>query len=142
MLKHQETSEPETSEVIRLAQQMYERDRTEQARQSSLMAAAEEVGIPSEYLTKATAQLKSRQIGLTPLASLQAERTRKPALLALALALLLGVSLLFSLTFVRSVARSPAVPIMETAPAALAQPAAPSSVPQPLPPTPPSANGG
>jgi hypothetical protein len=142
MLKHQETSEPETSEVIRVAQQMYERDRAEKERQSSLMAAAEEVGIPSEYLTKATAHLKARQIHSTPLTSVQAQRARKPALLALALALAVGILLLFSITYIRSESRSPAVAILESPPPVLPQPAGPSLAPQAAPPRPPSVDGG
>jgi tetratricopeptide (TPR) repeat protein len=52
--------EPSESEVISLAQQLLERDRAVQSRQSSLVAAAEEVGIPADYMAQATAQLRAQ----------------------------------------------------------------------------------
>src|SRR5204862_120590 len=56
-----ELPEAESSEVIRLAQQLYERDQAENARRESLLAAAEEVGLPREYLVRAAAEIQARR---------------------------------------------------------------------------------
>src|SRR5687768_1770375 len=113
MLQRQELQEPETSEVVRLAQQMYERDRSEQERQSSLAAAAEEMGIPSEYLEKAAAQLKARSIPVTQQQSL-AQRSPVAVFVALAMGLMVAVILGFFLTYAR--AQTPAPPVMVAPP--------------------------
>src|SRR5687767_7589769 len=104
-VQHQEIEEPPTSEVVRLAQQLYERDRAEQERHSSLAAAAEEMGIPSQYLDKAAAQLKARRsvVAQQPLV----QRRPVAAVLVLAFSLMLGVFLLFFLTYARTQAPPP-----------------------------------
>lgn len=99
-LQHQEVQEPDTSEVIRLAQQMYERDRLETERRSSLAAAAEEMGIPAEYLAKAAAQLKTRQVTVP---TQRLSRSKTATIVALALGVLMAVLMSFLLTTVRAV---------------------------------------
>ena len=134
-LQHQETQEPPTSEVVRLAQQMYERDRAEQERQSSLAAAAEEMGIPSEYLTKAAAQLKARQI-VAPTA--QTRRKALPLIMAAALAMAFALMLVTLLYLSRAEVPSPPTAVEPPPPIEL--PLTPSAAPptQPGPVTPPA----
>jgi hypothetical protein len=109
MLKHQEITEPDTSEVIRLAHQMYERDQAEQERRSSLMAAAEEVGIPSEYLAKATAQLKLRQAQQPMRVPVQVIQQRRTTFLLTTIGLVTGILMLFALSYLGLEARAPVV---------------------------------
>lgn len=111
-LQHQETQEPPTSEVVRLAQQMYERDRAEKERQSSLAAAAEEMGIPSEYLTKAAAQLKARQVPVMQRSL--AQRSPVAVMVALVMGLMVAVILGYLLTFAgpRAPEPMPSPPVM------------------------------
>jgi tetratricopeptide (TPR) repeat protein len=111
MPQHRERTEPDPSEVVRLAMQMYERDRTEQQRRSSLMAAAEEVGIPGEYLAKATAELKARQAHQPTVDPVQVTRRRTIVLLMAAFGLAMGTLMLSFLTYRRSEAPAPAVAI-------------------------------
>jgi hypothetical protein len=107
-LQHQEVQEPETSEVIHLAQQMYERDRAENERRTSLAAAAEEIGIPAEYLAKATAQLKAKQRVST---QQQTKRSPVAMLIAAAIAMFIAIVLSYFLTVVRE---APQAPVMES----------------------------
>ena len=129
-LQHQETQEPSTSEVVRLAQQLYERDRAEKERQTNLAAAAEEMGIPSEYLTKATAQLKARQT-VTP--HVRNQRSPFPMLISALVAGAIGLLLAIFLTYART--ESPvAATVNEPPPPAMVQPI--PSAPMPAPGTP------
>lgn len=100
MRQQQKTAEPTSSDVIRLAHQMYERDRAEQLRQSSLVAAAEEVGIPAEYMAKATAQLQTQRANEVPTKARQREKIAffmLPVALAVGLLLVLcGALVVFS----------------------------------------------
>lgn len=126
-LQHQEVQEPETSEVIRLAQQMYERDRAEQERRTSLAAAAEEIGIPAEYLAKATAQLKARSV-VAPAQRVQ--RSKAAVMLAMAIGFFVAIMLSFWLTSVRSVPEPfPPVAIEAPRPAVEVIPATPTAPP-------------
>jgi hypothetical protein len=119
MVQHQETAEPETSEVIHLAQQLYERDRAEQERRSSLAAAAEEVGIPSEYLTKAAMQLKSRQASQATVVPVQAVQQRSRALFMIVLGVAMALFMLAFITALRSQVAPPYIAPVATAPAAI-----------------------
>ena len=107
-LRHRETEGPSTSEVVHLAQQMYERDRSEQEREKNLADAAEEIGIPPEYLAKATAQLNARRSDVTHQAL--ALQTQRRPLLALAIALMVAMILIGFLFAVVPVAQAPIAP--------------------------------
>lgn len=111
MLKHQQTIESDTSEVIRLAHQLYERDRSEQEHNSSLIAAAEEMGIPAEYMAKATEMLKSGQAQQTVRVPALGTRQRSIALVLAAFGLAIGVLMLVFLTYVRAEVSAPAVAV-------------------------------
>jgi hypothetical protein len=134
-LRHRETEGPSTSEVVHLAQRMYERDRAEQEREKHLADAAEEIGIPSEYLAKATAQLNAQRSGVTRLPL--AFQSQRRALLAAAFGLMVAILLLgFSLTLAR-VATSP---VAELAPPTVVRTAPPPPAETVPPPTRPGGN--
>ncbi len=74
MLKFKDVPEEQTSEVVRLAAEMQQRDEVRGMEKTATVAAAEEVGISEEYLEKAAQELQIRRI-----AKAQALRRRNTA---------------------------------------------------------------
>jgi hypothetical protein len=74
------------SEVVRVASEMHDRETEETRERRSVVAAAEEVGIPEEYLERAAAEVHSRRVA----AVLAKRRRRRTALGAVAAVATLG----------------------------------------------------
>lgn len=96
MLRLKDVPESETSEVIRVAQEMYERETSETLRRNSLVDAAEEMGLPGEYLERATQEVHQRRV-----VEIQQKRRKRNLLIASTAAVALGIGLMFTGTSTR-----------------------------------------
>jgi hypothetical protein len=110
MLKLENVPPEQMPEVVRIASEMYERDqqRNEEAQlRQATVKAAEEVGLPEEYLHRAAAEMHSRKVE-----ELQQKRRTRNRLIAATSAAAIAVLLTFGLSR------------LNTPPASLAPPAA------------------
>ncbi len=90
MLRLKDVPETETAEVIRVAQELYERETSETRRRDSLVDAAEELGLPGEYLERAAHEVHQRRV-----AEIQQRRRRRNVILGVtaAAALVAGLAI-------------------------------------------------
>jgi hypothetical protein len=80
LLRLKDLPPEEMSEVVRVASEMHDRETAETRERHSMVAAAEEVGIPEEYLERAAEEVHSRRVA----AVLAKRRKRRTALGAVA----------------------------------------------------------
>lgn len=62
MLKFKDVSQEQRGEVVRLASEIYDTEQVEQREHTSTVAAAEEIGLPEEYLERAAQALQEKRI--------------------------------------------------------------------------------
>ena len=97
MLRLKDIPETDTPEVIQTAQRLYEQERSESERTSSLADAAEEVGLPREYLERAAQEVHQRRV-----VAMHEQRRRRNWLLAAGVAAGVAVSLVGGLYVART----------------------------------------
>ena len=73
MLKFKDVSQTERGEVVRLASELLEREHAEVREQAAVVAAAEEIGIPEDYLERAAQTYQEKRIA----SAHQKQATRK-----------------------------------------------------------------
>src|SRR5947209_2320151 len=89
MLRLKDVSEEDMPEVVRVASELYERDREQAAQDQAKQAyvdAAGEVGLPPEYMERASAEVHARRV-----ARIKQRRTVRMAWLAAAVVALGGM---------------------------------------------------
>jgi hypothetical protein len=62
LLKLKDVPQEQMGEVVRIASEMYDKEHQEKRERSSTVAAAEELGIPEEYLERAAKELQEKRI--------------------------------------------------------------------------------
>jgi hypothetical protein len=86
VLRFKDVPPEEMSEVVRVASELHDRETDETRERNSTVAAAEEVGIPEEYLERAAAEVHKRRVA----AVLKKRRKRRITVGALAAAAVIG----------------------------------------------------
>jgi hypothetical protein len=74
VLKLKDVPQEQMGEVVRIASEMYDKEHQEKQERSSTVAAAEELGIPEEYLERAAKELQEKRIAE---ARIKQERKRR-----------------------------------------------------------------
>lgn len=77
MLKTQDIPPEELSEVVRIAGEMQDRESAETRQRKATVDAAEEMGIPAEYMERAAAEVHARRVE-----AIQAKRRRRNVIIA------------------------------------------------------------